>query len=929
MESNYDEDLNDNTFFQILQQNHLELFEKATLDGWVICVPRSGSLPKYVLSHEDFFNHILIPSDELPETHFRSLNDKDVRICNRVVTVEPGNNSSPFSTHVLFEETFYTEDMLKYKILCIDSPLEQFPNKFKSQSDIVSIETLRDCIDLIWTESGSKDVLEKMDEAIKAFLLRNQRFEFKPIQIQKDLVSNLYIQCLQITMHDSRIREKASMNRHFLDNIKLSVESYVHHGIYKKLIKGVTACTAFEDSTFNKIVRNLSDIQLRDLDIRSDLSDTVPKARSELARVDGYSTVLGKVGCLKRTLAAISKQDTSNSKQGTVVAADDLLPMLVFLVIKSGLPNWIAHLTYMRQFNFSASNDVHVDQDSFLVTSLEAAIEHIRSGILTGPSSPESQQEYEEELGLLDSPLRKNSFECGVSKDLKNEGGECIETLTSLFDASRLGNEEEVERILKEFRDNNVETNDNDLCNPFCSCDKCKDKGFKNRGITLCHPLCSCDKCESQVSQKLKNTTPTVHSCDDRGYTALHIACMYGKPKIVDILLIYGANVHATDYSGATALHYASSRGHQNALLLLIHNGANINVNDNDGNTPLHFAASNGHEGCLKAVLYFSEHNGISLNINKKNNQGDTPLHNASRWGYEMIVKLLLNAGADPGIENKRKLTPVDYAHNLHIARLLRTKPTPSHVKLIVPHFKIDMRQDMPVAAASKVGLDFTDEPFRVRSPTSGEYPRTTEEIKKVERVLRCITHGDIRLACFYLGLEDHASSPRKKCHPLCDCKHTGGPDDLGCVTPSDALHVNICNVEGFTPLHFAVMHGHSDLVEILLDAGAIPNIQTRKNITPLHLACLHQRPQIVTKLLEAHCDLNCQDLSGNTPLHYACQVNNARLVKLLMEHSPNMALRNKKGMTALEEAEDKMNITVARLLSQCKTDTNCGNGSL
>lgn len=914
MESNYDEDLNDNIFYQILQKNHLELFEKATVDGWIICVPRSGSLPKYALNHEDFFNHILIPSDELPETHFRTLNDKDVRICNRVVTVEPGNNSSPFSTHVLFEETFYTEDMLKYKVLCVDSPLEQFPNKFQSESDIVLIETLRDCIDLIWTESGSKTVLESMDEAISNFLTRNQRLEFKPLQVQRDRISNLYIQCLQIVMQDSRIREKSAFNRYFLDNIKLSVESYMHHGIYKKLIKGITACTAYEDSMFNKTVRNLSDIQLRDLDIRLDLSDTVPKARSELARVDGYSTVLGKVGCLKRTVSAISKLDAANSKQGNVVAADDLLPMLVFLVIKSNLPNWIAHLTYMKQFNFSSSNEVHVDQDSFLVTSLEAAIEHIKSGILVGPSSPESQLEYEDEVGhSIGRPTLNNS-------KIGNSERKPSSTLTSLFDAARLGNEYDVERILKEFK-NKGEGKPSEFSFSNCTFDEDENDDETNR-ITLCHPLCSCDKCESKLSQKMKNMTPTIHSCDDRGYTALHIACMYDRPEIVDILLNYGANVHATDYSGASPLHYSSSRGHQKTLLLLIFNGANINLSDNDGNTALHFVANNGHEACLKAILYFAEHNGVDLNINKKNNQGDTPLHNASRWGYEMIVKLLLNAGADPTIENKRKLTSLDYAHNLHIARLLNTKPVHPHIKLIVPQFRNELK-DMTVAAASKEGLDFTDEPQRVKSPTSGEYPRTIEEIKKVERVLRCISQGDMRLACFYLGLEDH-NSPRNKCHPLCDCDKTGEPSDLGGTRSHDALQVNMCNVDGLTPLHVATMHGRFKLIEALLDAGAMPDIQTKKNMTPLHLACLHHRTDIVKILLEANCDVNSQDISGNTPLHYACQANNTRLVKLLMEHNPNLNLRNSKGKTALEEAEDKMSITVSRLLSQNKSDINC-----
>ena len=66
MESSYDEDLNENSFFQMLRTDYNDLFLKAILEGWVICVPRSGSLPKYTLTHEDFFSHILIPSDELP-----------------------------------------------------------------------------------------------------------------------------------------------------------------------------------------------------------------------------------------------------------------------------------------------------------------------------------------------------------------------------------------------------------------------------------------------------------------------------------------------------------------------------------------------------------------------------------------------------------------------------------------------------------------------------------------------------------------------------------------------------------------------------------------------------------------------------------------------------------------------------------------------
>ncbi|XP_068087141.1 uncharacterized protein [Anabrus simplex] len=234
-----------------------------------------------------------------------------------------------------------------------------------------------------------------MDEIIQEFLETNDNLEIEPLGVQKDLVGKLYTKCLQTALRDARLRDRASKNKHLLENVKLSVETYMHHIIYKKLIKGITGCTAYDDAQLNKIIRNLSDVQLRDLGVRADLYETVPWAKQELARVDGYGTVLGKIGCLRRMVASISKQnsiDGSGTHNGlsNAIAADDLLPMIVFLVIKAGLPNWIAHLNYMKQFHFSVSSTCQVDEDSFLVTSLEAAIEHIKSGILLGPSDPEA-----------------------------------------------------------------------------------------------------------------------------------------------------------------------------------------------------------------------------------------------------------------------------------------------------------------------------------------------------------------------------------------------------------------------------------------------------------------------------------------------------------------------------------------------------------
>lgn len=48
-------------------------------------------------------------------TYFRTLTGREVKLFNRVLTVEY-DISKPCSLHMLFEETFYTDDLHKYRI---------------------------------------------------------------------------------------------------------------------------------------------------------------------------------------------------------------------------------------------------------------------------------------------------------------------------------------------------------------------------------------------------------------------------------------------------------------------------------------------------------------------------------------------------------------------------------------------------------------------------------------------------------------------------------------------------------------------------------------------------------------------------------------------------------------------------------------------
>jgi hypothetical protein len=76
--------------------------------------------------------------------------------------------------------------------------------------------------------------------------------------------------------------------------------------------------------------------------------------------------------------------------------------------------------------------------------------------------------------------------------------------------------------------------------------------------------------------------------------SAIHIAALEGRNKVINVFLKYNADVNSTysDY-GQTPLHFAVRGGHLDTVMLLIENGAIINCVDGDGNPPIKYARKN------------------------------------------------------------------------------------------------------------------------------------------------------------------------------------------------------------------------------------------------------------------------------------------------------------------------------------------------
>jgi ankyrin repeat protein len=101
----------------------------------------------------------------------------------------------------------------------------------------------------------------------------------------------------------------------------------------------------------------------------------------------------------------------------------------------------------------------------------------------------------------------------------------------------------------------------------------------------------------------------------------------------------------------------------------------------------------------------------------------------------------------------------------------------------------------------------------------------------------------------------------------------------------------------GNTPLHMAVNGGHSDVVEVLLAAGADVNAVNGGQKTVL-MCAVSDGPveRIVDMLVRSGCDIFKCDWLGNSAMSLAAAQGAKRVVELLLETANNLATKNVDG---------------------------------
>lgn len=142
--------------------------------------------------------------------------------------------------------------------------------------------------------------------------------------------------------------------------------------------------------------------------------------------------------------------------------------------------------------------------------------------------------------------------------------------------------------------------------------------------------------------------------------------------------------------------------------------------------------------------------------------------------------------------------------------------------------------------------------------------------------------------------------------------------DDRRCAEKliQHGADVNVADSCLNTPLVYAAVEGHVEMVKLLLSQGADP-AKGQDEYTPLHAAAISGNPLVGVLLLAADANVSSPEKSGDghTPLHWAVQENQDEFVQLLLDHGADPNRQDVYGFTPLMTAAGSGNSRVAGLL--------------
>ena len=377
-----------------------------------------------------------------------------------------------------------------------------------------------------------------------------------------------------------------------------------------------------------------------------------------------------------------------------------------------------------------------------------------------------------------------------------------------------------------------------------------------------------------------------VNAVNRYGMPPLAQACTNGNAAMVKLLLEAGADANATLKGGETVLMLAARSGKVDVVKALLTHDAKPNTRERLGQTALMWAAAEGNTAVVRTLLEFG------ADKNAKTDSGFTPFFFAVREGHLDTVRAFLAAGADVNVLMQRSenaptrargamrapvmsplLVAVQNAHfELAIALIeagadpndVRTGVTPLHVVAGVrkPDSSDGSDGAAPAGAGRLSSADFVREVVKrganvnFRLPKGNPKQPGTSSLVGAEGAtpfLFAADRSDLPLMRLLLELGADPKLPNfNNTTPLLAAAGVGTAEPLEeAGEENEALEavkllldlgvdINTVDNNGDTAMHGAAYNIYPQVVKLLADRGADPQVWKNRNTagrTPLFIA--------------------------------------------------------------------------------------------
>ncbi|XP_065905950.1 inversin-like isoform X2 [Dysidea avara] len=342
----------------------------------------------------------------------------------------------------------------------------------------------------------------------------------------------------------------------------------------------------------------------------------------------------------------------------------------------------------------------------------------------------------------------------------------------------------------------------------------------------------------------------------------LSLAALSGSVACMEMLIITGADVNWQDKdTGYTALHWASIGGVKTSVKHLVKKNADVNKRDNQGFTSLHYGVMQGAE----IVSSFCQHQATTTEgvvLVQHPPTGVSPLMLAALMGGADCLKVLLRY-----IQSHSLIQHVD-AQGLSVLHYAAWSKVVKCVKVVTSY--------------SALPLSLTDHWGR----TALHHAAATGSVDVLQLLMKrgadvCLRDKS-RMTCLHWAVMS---------------------SDVTCVRflmeHKDTHHLVVsCDDAGLTLLHYAVTHGNSDVIDLLVSKGVDVSAVDDMCFSVLLWAAAFLRTELAKQLVEKGVDVHLDQsdsshvqtsqsdwIVGLQPIHVAARVGSKELCEVFLDN--------------------------------------------